>query len=371
MGEDKSPYSSSRDAQKTIGADALVDARQSRAINAGDDFTFDYNSAYGRYFRIQKVLVGVSGAKELEEIGDSLEHSAHPNYLNVAGWAYLEAAISGYDRESLTRLELVDKAELAWQNCLETLEVQPRFHPENGLNDFSDSYRIALNIAYTPLVKSIISGDVTEAVREKVFADTLAIAEMCIAQQQLSSHLPDQTMQQDVRGDFAGLLHECNCLLALLYRNDPQRVPMPSSARAGSGLEYVSETHDIVVIHQKWGNIHRTTPIEVKAHCGNREYDRYSALIVRGKAHLLPQNLGHHKPTALVESFSEVYNSDNPSRRALDSCRSAALVVEKLLVDYQKNQRIDHQKCRNTTTHFHDSPNLGRYASRAALTGVG
>ena len=351
----------------TNGYDALEAARALPHDRSEESFTFDYNAAYGRYFRIQKVLVGSSGSSELIDIANELADTNHPDYLNVAGWSYLEAALSGAEDCAIERIECVEKAESAWKQTLSILETNPIFAPETGNADYADTHRIALSLAYTPLVRALIAGNITEAVQERVFADTLAIAERCVIDQHLAMQLEDDVKRSDALSDYTGFLHECNCLLALLYRNDPQRIPMPSSARAGSGLEYASETHDIMVIHQKWGTIHRTTPIEVKSHCGTREYDRYKALVVRGKAHLLPQNFGHHHPSLLVEAFSDAYNSHQPAMRSLDACDAAARVVERLLVDYQKSQRIDEGRERNTRTHFHVSPHLGRYATRADL----
>ena len=351
----------------TNGYDALEAARALPHDRCDKSFTFDYNAAYGRYFRIQKVLVGSSGSSELIDIANELADTNHPDYLNVAGWSYLEAALSGAEDCAIERIECVEKAETAWKQALLILETNPIFAPETGNADYADTHRVALSLAYAPLVQALIAGNITEAVRERVFADTLAIAERCVIDQHLAMQLEDDVKRSDALSDYTGFLHECNCLLALLYRNDPQRIPMPSSARAGSWLEYASEAHDIMVIHQKWGTIHRTTPIEVKSHCGTREYDRYMALVVRGKAHLLPQSFGHHHPSLLVEAFSDTYNSHQPASRSLDACDAAARVVERLLVYYQKSQRIDEGRERNMRTHFHVSPHLGRYATRADL----
>ncbi len=70
----------------TNGYDALEAARALPHDRCDKSFTFDYDAAYGRYFRIQKVLVGSSGSSELIDIANELADTNHPDYLNVAGW---------------------------------------------------------------------------------------------------------------------------------------------------------------------------------------------------------------------------------------------------------------------------------------------
>lgn len=355
------------DAAPTLGSDALHDARDTHRQTGDDDtFAFEHNNAYGEYFRMHKVLVGRGGSEKLIDIADRLSSSAHPDHLRACGWSYLEASLCNTEPGIEERIALTNQAEDVWVKALDTQYAYPHFSPERDLTEFTDDYRTALDIAYLPLARSVIAGDVTPAVREKVFADTLAIAETCVLEQYQSRHAIYGSNREHAIGDYTGFLHECNCLLALLYRNDPQRIPLPSTMRAGSGLEYADETHDIMIVHQKWGKIHRTTPVEVKAHTGSSEYSRYKALIIRGKAHLLPQDFGYHRPEILINAFSDVYNSTVPSPRSLRIVEDAAQVVEKLLVKYQKTEREDLVR-RNTVTDFHNSAQLGRYASRTDI----
>lgn len=345
-------------------SETLAAVRALQTLGA-TDYSFDHNAAYGRYFRIQKVLVGEKGAQELVKIANQLEGSTHPNFLSVAGSAYLEAALCWQSQTAEYRHHLVDRAEAAWRQAMEEQATNPVFHPEYELTEHSDLYRTARDIAFTPLARAIIDGDVSEKVREQVFADVLSIAEQAVVAQRQASQETTEMERSLILSDFSGFLHECNCLLAFLYRNDPQRVPFPSTSRAGSGLEYVKDTHDIMLIHQKWGTIHRATPIEVKGSGQSREYSRYNALIVRGKSHLLPQDFGHHRPEILIQALSDVYNSEAPSSRSLRVAEETAAVVERLLIEYQKHERLALE--RRTPTHFHVPNQLGRYATRGDL----
>lgn len=203
-------------------------------------------------------------------------------------------------------MELLSTAEQCWQNALTNQEVLDADPSKKFMSDYTDQYRLTLNLAFTPIMKSIVAGNVTKRTREKTFADTLAIAQISAIQLTYAS----KAGNTKAIGDHVGLGHECNVLLALLYLNDPNNLPLPSTYRAGSGYEYRSQTHDITVINQHWGEIYRVLPAEIKAVATFRDKQRYKALIVRGKMHLaIP---GRHKPSETTNAFGRCFEG-NPS----------------------------------------------------------
>lgn len=295
---------------------------------------------------MHKVFVGESGGVELEKIGEQLEDEWLPRYLDAAGWAYAESALTQTSKSNINRTHLVQKATHCWEKALQSQQVFESEEHREWLSDRADSFRLALNLAYTPLIHSIVAGDVTESTRERTFADTLAIAQMSVVQGDLANR------EGDVGGvaDHRGFQYECNALLSLLYLNNPNYVPLPSSARAGSGYDYRDQTHDISVIHQRWGKIHRITPVEIKSAASLRDRQRYKALIVRGKMHLSVQ--GRYDPKETLNAFASIYEGDS-TPDALRIANHASSTMQDLLVLYQKGNELESFKKIHSNTTFH------------------
>lgn len=308
--------------------------------------SFTPNKAYDDYFKMHKVFVGESGGNELESIGAQLENEWMPRYLDAAGWAYAESALAQSNKPTLERTHLMQRATVCWEKALRSQhEFDTDIHRE-WLSDHVDSFRLALNLAYAPLMHAIIAGDVTASTRERTFADTLAIAQLSTVQSDLAEREGDMSGLADHRG----FQYECNALLSLLYLNNPNYVPLPSSARAGSGYEYRDQTHDISVIHQRWGKIHRITPIEIKSAASLHDRRRYKALIVRGKMHLSVE--GKYNPRETLEAYASIYEG-SPKEDAVRIATHASSTMHDLLVLYQKGDELESFKKIHSNTTFH------------------
>ncbi len=327
------------------------DTLYQRAASSDEYPGFSPNSAYRNYMNIHKVFVGRSGGRQLQQIAEALQNEWLPSYLNAGGWAAAEAGLVCDDIDTNDRMALLNTAETCWKQALINQEVLDTSPDYPYLSEDTDQFRIALNLAFTPIMKSIIAGDVTRKIREQTFADTLAIAELNAVHLQIAS----RENEIDAVGDHLGLGHECNALLALLYLNDPNYIPIPSTYRAGSGYEYRSQTHDITVINQHWGEIHRVLPAEIKAAASFRDKKRYRALIIRGKMHLaIP---GRYSPYATTDAFAQCFEG-SPSAEAQAIVTHATTTIKDLFALYQKGECPEELRRIRTNTKFHTSDQL-------------
>lgn len=317
------------------------------------------NETYDKYLRMHKVFVGESGAHELVEIADELQHEELPRYLDAAGWAYAEAGLVLENESTVGRIELVRAAEECWGKSLQMGQYLLDEHAPQYLFEDAMSYRTAMNLAYAPLMKSIIIGNVTDGTRERAFVDTLAIAQTSGLQ------LGFAAAHRDVNAaaSHTGFIHEANTLLTLLYLDDPRYIPLPSSARADTGYYHQGQTHDVTILNQHWGRIKKVVPLEVKARASARDRERYKALIVRGKMHL--SIAGRNDPRETTNAFSNVYQGIATAEdvRMTDHASSTVLRLLKLY------QRGADDAVSNVTsrTKFHDSRYVAPLYRRSTL----
>lgn len=314
------------------------------------DAVFAPDPAYQAYNKIHKVFVGESGASQLIDIHAALKSSPLPEVLNVSAWAAAEAALVKQSMCATGRLALLGAAEECWTKALLRQEEINHSLEQIWLREDVESYRLALNIAFLPLMKAIVAGNITTGIRASVFTDVLAIAQSASLQRNFSFNEGDI----ETGSGYLGFEHECNAHLSLLYMDDPRYVPLPSTARAGSGHDYPDQTHDIMVINQHWGTILKVTPVEIKSHASLRDLKRYKALIVRGKMHLAIN--GAHSPEFTQQAFTDVYEG-NPTSRSIDTVAQVTQTVRELLQMYQQGDREFENK---TTTRFHSTDQLAR-----------
>lgn len=152
-----------------------------------------------------------------------------------------------------------------------------------GVSGSEELVRIAdtLSLIYSPLVKSMVVGNVTDTVRHQVFSESALLGKIVADELERYSQAG---CVDEVRA-FVGLAHEVNALNTMLYIDDPRYLPMPSSARADSGYYHPEQTHDMVIINQHWGTIKKVIPAEIKGRTSLRDRQRYKALLIRGKMH--------------------------------------------------------------------------------------
>jgi hypothetical protein len=309
---------------------------------------FDHlkNPAYDKYVRMHKVFVGNDGGKYLEGLGSELETSHMPVFLDAAGWAFAESGIVQDNLSAQQRVQLLCRAESSWERALEL----QTYMDQTILLDSSDdiqTFRLALNLAFTPIMKSLVVGNVTQSVRERAFADTLAIAHTSLAVRNVANGHGNK----DMVGQHIGFEHECNALFAGLYMDDPRHIPLPSSARADSGYYHREQTHDMMMINQHWGVIRKSIPIEIKATASRRHRQRYKSLVVRGKMHLSVE--GKYTPEHTLMAFSDVYEYE----ASLDQQRIAdyaALTMKDLVTLYQSDTLQKDLQHINSHTRFYN-----------------
>lgn len=159
-------------------------------------------------------------------------------------------------------------------------------------------------------------------------------------------------MDKRTVGSLVGFEHECNAHIGLLYMDDPRYIPLPASARAGSGRDYPSQTHDMVVVNQHWGTILKTTPVEIKAHASLRDLKRYDALIVRGKMHLAANGL--HDPTHTREAFAAYYEGSS-TQKQISIVHQVTETMKELLQGYARGNRKEGS---GRVTRYYDTSGL-------------
>lgn len=338
--------------QHLAGYDSLRRSLGRMGITPLSEISFTPNQAYDTYHKIPKVFVQTDEVPELVEISDALRNESLPRYLEAAGWAAAEAALVGYDMEAAKRHELLRDAEDAWERALTAQQNINESEAHQWLREASAPFRMALDLAHLPLMKALVAGDITPATIERVFVDTLMVAQAADVQ----LHLARQANDHEESADLLGFGHECTALLTLLYLNDPRYVPIPSSTRAGAGYDYPNQTHDISVINQHFGDILKVIPVEVKSKASLHDLRRYDALIVRGKMHLsLP---GMYLPQHTHEAFAAAYEG-NATKIQRATVANATNVFCDLLKHYQKGERrtVDAPQ---TPTRFHERDVLAR-----------
>lgn len=295
-------------------------------------YAFAPSQDYRLYHRIHKVYVGAAGAGLLRRIHDSLRDEQIPAYLEVAGWAAAEAALVETASSAVDRIHQLESAEACWMRALAAQETINYSETPDCLQEVDSPYRLALDLAFVPLMKSLVVGDITSKIREQTFVDVLAIAGTSALQRKLAFAAGEASAVRSL----VGFEHECNALLGLLYMDDPRYVPMPSSARAGSGRDYPEQTHDLVVINQHWGRILKTTPVEIKASASLYDLKRYDALIVRGKMHLAIN--GYHDPSYTREAYAAYYDG-TASAKQTTTVHQVSATMRKLLQGYARGER--------------------------------
>ncbi|HSX43125.1 MAG TPA: hypothetical protein VLF59_03505 [Candidatus Saccharimonadales bacterium] len=232
-----------------------------------------------RYMRMHKVLVGKAGAVQLAEIHHTLKGEFNTERLSVAGWAAIESALMATDIPLEDRLDLFQSGATAWAKAYNHQNATEEYRKSY---DRSASHRIALDMAVLPLFEGIIRGNVNDEAIVKAFDDCLMVA------QSNANYLRAARKADDsgAMGSHIGLAYECNTLLAHNRKYSSTWFVVPTMERCDRGTFYRRQTHDLLVINQRYGSILSATPVEVKARGGLADQVRYYALLVQGKMHL-------------------------------------------------------------------------------------
>lgn len=328
----------------------VIEPEKARRYKGGNaHWAYLKNPALRDYLGMPKIIDDGESVTRLAQYADALSQETLPRFLDASGWAYAEAGLTDTESSTVERMAMVHQAEAMWEKALVHYDTLDKSEFAHQFREDSMPYRLALNLAYSPLIKALITGNVTSAVRERVFADSLAIGQIVAVQR----HLAQKENDHFAAADFTGLLHENNALLSLLYLDDPRYIPLPSSAKADNGYYNRDQTHDIVVINQHWGHIKKVIPVEIKASADLSARRRYKSLIIRGKMHLVPS--GSHDPLTTLNAFGDVFehSTNVTSQRTVEY---ASLTVQHLLTLYQQgvsNESIATDGLRSLTK-FHD-----------------
>lgn len=302
--------------------------------------------SFHEYVRMPKVIVDSGGAQKLIEIADDLAGESMPRFLDAAGWAYAEAGLALSDDSAEHRVQLVCEAERIWHRALvNDLTLGGRYQ-EQWLSNEDTSHRLALNLAFAPLIKSIIIGNVSEGVYQSVMRDTASIATD-------SSRVLDEAYARGdtkTSGHHWGFLFEVNGLMTLLNMKDARYVPLPSTARADTGYYYASQTHDISIINQHWGEIRKVIPVEIKSRSTRKDRQRYKALLIRGKMHL---SVNDYDPRSTVRAFQGIVD-ETASDKEIASIETISNQLRNMLRLYQQGVTPEGFAI-DSLTRFHDT----------------
>jgi hypothetical protein len=260
-----------------------------------------HNEQYHRYLKIHKVALSEGGHQALLEIAQSLEQEYMPLYLDASAWSYAELAMFDANRPQEDRLAFLEQAKELWSTGLER-QVQLETTPYSVVFDeYDESYRMATSLAFLPLMRVLVNGDVDSTTRNEVLKDVSSIA-LTVSddiEKMMEAGYNSNAKQS------SGLLHELNALMVLLTIDDPRYVPLPSTARADSGYYYPEQTHDISILNQHWGKIKKVLPVEIKSRPSRKDRLRYNALLIRGRMHLTPDGVDPLKTTHALYSHAQ------------------------------------------------------------------
>lgn len=302
------------------------------------------NDNYESYLKLQKVWLDAEGAEGLYRIHDSLKNETMPRYLSAAGWAAAEAAIVGAWPAS-QRLHLLRQGIICWEKAIETqLAFNKTDKPH--LVEHSAPYRIALDLAVTPLLEGLILGHVTEEMCRNSYVDCLEVARANA--EQLERAKADMDVER--YADHVGFMHECNALLALNRVQSKDWFALPTIARADSGYYHPEQTHDLLVVRRRGGEIQSVVPVEVKAKASLRDRKRYLALIVRGKMHLCDDK---NDPLDTFHAIAAV-ETGTATTRQITIAHDVSQRVMNMIKDYYSGQELGGIATAPTVTRFHD-----------------
>jgi hypothetical protein len=294
------------------------------------EFVFQPNPAFNDYLKIHKVLVGPRTAHQLIQTAETLDKEELPQYVIAAGSAFCESALALPGEDAEFRMELLDRAEASWRRALDTQLTCAETYP--ALIDPADPFRTALDIARLPLLRGLVAGDVTRHTRDAVRQETLAIA----AANNIRSKLAHTEGEHETACSHIGFGHELNFQIAIDSLDTPTYIATTSFARGGSGHFHPHQTHDVMLIQQKWGEILDILPVEIKAKASGRTRQRYNAMLVRGKIHMT-YNVPIHEPENMRRAFA-AYHLGVPARQEIPVIRDIRRTLLEMVHLYKSGQ---------------------------------
>lgn len=315
-------------------------------IRIADHRDYLNHPSFDRYMRMHKVFVGRGGSEELEVIHSELKNEIAPRFLIAAGWAATEIALVRRDMQTQRRLSLLEEAKDIWGAAIQNHDVlEPTMVPDRA--EYGQRHRAALDIAVLPLLRGIVEGDVTRDTCRRVFEDCLKIGR---------DNTKDLAKMVDLKNnagiaEYVGIGYESNALLAFNRMFSRTWFAIPSMARSDSGYHHRKQSHDLLILHQNYGEIKRATPVEIKAKASLRDRLRYDALLVRGKMHLSVE--GKALPQHTFNAIDAVYSGASTPEDHMIADRATARLVD-MVRDYYAGERLGKLATWHTITTFQD-----------------
>ena len=96
-----------------------------------------------------------------------------PEFLEAAGWAFAEAALVNMNETACTRLQLMNRAGSTWERALEASDALQKTVLGELLSTDSQPFRIAMNLAYKPLMEELVLGNITSVLGKKYWKTLL------------------------------------------------------------------------------------------------------------------------------------------------------------------------------------------------------
>lgn len=333
----------------SIGSQAFDALLPAPGLPSEQDFWTDtaHPEAYEHYLKIHKVLVGYAGAEELIGIHHALKTETKPRYLSAAGWASAEVALVRADLPLSAREKLIEDSVACWVQALERQKLLNALDTSEDA-EHASAHRIALDIAVAPLIHGIVQGEVAQVTRDMVFRDCLNIAQSNAVLMRIAV-LDDNQVALAAHSGFG---YECNALLGFNLKFKKGWFVIPSMARSDTGIYHRHQTHDLVVVHHREGQVVNMTPVEVKAAADRRDRARYKALLVRGKMHLSVP--GRYTPEQTLASLEAVYEGRGTEKdhEAADQITNR---FAEMVKDYYAGESLGYVATKRSVTRFRDN----------------
>lgn len=349
--------------QPLPGSDALKTARlfdphrplpykaMRRYFKEGAHRTYLENDAYDEYLHMDKVIVDDTGAETLIHIGETLQQQELPTYLDAAGWAFAEAGLASHELSTSERVGLVGDAESIWaRGLVNSVNIGEKYGPEYQFGE-NEGHRTALNLAFAPLLKSIIIGNVREEVMHRTLLDVAEIGR----DSRVSLDQAHERGDEQAIAFHRGFLFEASALMALLYMEDPRYVPLPATARGDTGYYHREQTHDISIINQHWGEIRKIIPVEIKSSPSRRANRRYKALVIPGRVRLSVSDAGS---CDTADAFYDLANGIASTEQTL-AIEQLSTQLREMLRLYQRGMSVE-GVATGGLTRFYDSEKVAQ-----------
>lgn len=285
---------------------------------------------YFEYVNFHDTSKSNADADILRSLADKMVEERLPTRIFAGASAILEAAILDTSTTTEEKYVEIDSAEEAYRRSIEAYDSLLDTQLDQITCNEDLPYRAALMLAYLPIFKELIAGEVSLDVRNRTARNVLTIAELCIIQREMA----DKEDDAKPRGDLTGLLYECGTHLALLINDKSNQVPVPAFARSDNGLSYIQETRDIDLWNIEAGTSQR---VEVKGTLSKKDKHHYGAPIITRK------HLGYTEKNNIyltIDAFAAILNGRETIEQSMIVQDTSNTVLHIIDSYYSQKQKI-------------------------------